>query len=178
LIRAQPHPASPVGRAAVPSDAERIADLLNSTHGHEEMFLPYDRDSLCARLERAPDLYSWQRVRLTDNAVVGVWPSGPQVRVVRETNGRVAESRHGLVLDYGYARGAEQEFEQLLRFWSDWLAAHDHTHLSIFTSEPSPSYPIIAKLADQLEPFDLWTSPVSEPDAAIAHGVYADQVYF
>jgi GNAT superfamily N-acetyltransferase len=178
LIRARPRHASPVGRTATPNDAERIVELLNSSHGHEEMFLPYTRDSLCARLERAPDLYSWQRVRLTDHAVVGVWPSGPQIRIVRETDGHAVESRHGLVLDYGYAPGAEQEFEQLLQFWGDWLAAHDHTHLSIFTSEPSPSYPIIAQRAEKLEPFDLWTSPVSEPDAALAHGVYADQVYF
>jgi len=178
LIAARPGSGSPVGRTATPNDADRIAELLNLTHGLEEMFLPYSRESLRERLERAPELYSWQRVRLTDNAVVGVWPSGPQIRVVRESNGRTQVSRNGLVLDYGFAPGAEVEFEKLLLAWGNWLAAHGHTHLSIFTSEPSASYPIIAELAEQLEPFDIWTSPVLEPDSTTVHGVYADQVYF
>ncbi len=178
LVRAQPNEDAPVGRAATPDDAERIVELLNTTHGREAMFLPYTAEALRARVERAPDLYTWQHLRLTENAVVGVWPSGAQIRVLRETDGQTSETRHGLVLDYGYAPGAEAEFEALLAFWGAWLAAHKHTHLSIFTSEPSPGYATIARLADRLEPFDIWTYPVNEPDATAAHGVYADQVYF
>jgi hypothetical protein len=71
------------------------------------------------------------------------------------------------------------EFRDLLQYWSDWLSTHQHTHLAIFTSEPSHSYATIAHLAEKLEPFDLWTAPaVSEPDVAVTNGVYADQVYF
>ncbi|MEQ8860366.1 MAG: hypothetical protein RIC56_17135 [Pseudomonadales bacterium] len=181
LIRAQPASSSAApapGRPATPDDAERIVELLNTTHGREAMFLPYTTEALRTRLERAPDLYTWQHLRLTENAVVGVWPSGAQIRVLRETDGHTTETRHGLVLDYGYAPGAEAEFEQLFGYWGDRLAAHDHTHLSIFTSEPSPSYPIIERLADRLEPFDIWTYPVGEPESTAADGVYADQVYF
>lgn len=178
LITARPQTGSPVGREATPDDADLIVELLNAAHGREEMFLPYTRETLCARLERAPELYSWQHLRITDKAVVGVWPSGPQLRVLRESNGRTVENRNGLVLDYGYAAGAEEEFEQLLRHWCEWLAAHEHTQLSIFTSQPSPAYPVIAALSDRLETFDLWTSPMPEPPGAKHHGVYADQVYF
>jgi GNAT superfamily N-acetyltransferase len=167
-----------VGRVATKGDAEKIAELLNQTHGQEEMYFPCTSDSVRARLERAPDLYSWDQVWLTDCAVLGVWPAGNQTKVVTEKDGRVTEARHGLVLDYGFLRGAESEFEHLLTAWCGWLSEHGHTHLSIFTSRPSCSFPIIQRMADHLEQFDIWTPPIAEPEGAAKHGVFVDQIFF
>ena len=178
LIRASEQAGPAFGRAASAADLEQIVELLNRSRGQEEMYFPYDADSLRARLERAPDLYSWDRVWLTDNAVLGVWPAGDQIRVVTESNGQRQAARHGLVLDYGYLPGAEAELEQLLRAWCGWLADHGHSHLSIFTSEGSRGYPVIQKLAEHLERFDLWTPPIPEPEGAARNGIYIDQVYF
>lgn len=165
-------------RSATLDDASLVVDLVNATHGAEEMYFPYTIDAIKARLERAPELYTWDQVWLTENAVVGVWPAGEQTKVITESNGKISEAKHGLVLDYGFCPGAEVEFEQLLRAWCGWLAARDHTHLSVFTSERSPGYHTIDRLAEHLERFDLWTPPIPEPPGAAINGVYMDQVYF
>ncbi len=178
LLSAERQAGPRVGREATADDAERIAELLNVAHGQEEMYFPYTADSLRDRLERAPELYSWNRVWLTDRAVVGVWPAGTQIKVITEMNGQVTETRRRLVLDYGFVPGAEAELEGLLRAWCGWLAGHGHTHLSIFTSEPSRGFSVIRGMADDLERFDLWTPPIREPEGAARHGVLVDQIYF
>ena len=178
LILAKEHAGPPAGRTASPADVDQVVELLNNSRGREEMYFPYTVDSLLARLGRAPDLYSWDRVWLTENAMVGVWPAGRQTRVITETDGQTTQAQHGLVLDYGFLPGAEGEFEQLLRAWCGWLADHGHSHLSIFTSEASSGYPIIQRLAAHRERFDIWTPPIPEPEGAAQHGVYIDQVYF
>jgi hypothetical protein len=81
-------------------------------------------------------------------------------------------------LDYGFRSGAEAEFQELLRAWCGWLATHDHTHLSIFTSEASAGFDVIKGMTEQLELFDIWTPPIAEPEEAALYGVYMDQVYF
>ncbi len=178
LISAAEQAGPPAGRSASHGDVEQIVELLNHSHGQEEMYFPYTAESLLARLGRAPDLYSLDQVWLTDNAIVGLWPAGNQTRVITETDGQTTEARYGLVLDYGFLPGAEVEFEKLLRAWCGWLADHDHSHLSIFTSEASTGYPMIQRLAAHLERFDIWTPPIPEPEGATQHGIYMDQVYF
>ena len=179
LIPSREHAGDPYGRPATPKDVERVVEILNTSHEGEEMYLPYTVNSLRARLERAPDLYSWDRVWIADNAVVGVWPAGDKIRVITERAGQRSESLHGLVLDYGLLPGAEAEFERLLRAWCGWLAGRGQSHLSIFTSEGSLGFSVIRALAEQMERFDLWTAPaISEPEGAVQRGLYVDQVNF
>ena len=104
-----------IGRPATPRDAPRIVEILNATHERDEMYLPYTVESFTARVERSPRDYSWDRVRMTDRAVVGVWPAGDTVRFIIESKGNRVESRRGLALDWGFLPGAEDEFEALLR---------------------------------------------------------------
>ena len=166
------------GRPARPEDAALIVEILNASHERDEMYVPYTVDTLRARLERAPDLYSWEHFWIGDGAVVGVWPSGKCVRVVTERGGQRAETTPGLVLDYGLLEGADEDLARLLRAWCGWLAVRDHTHLSIFTSEASRGFHVIESLDGQLEPFDLWTPGIEEPEGADRRGLYVDQVYF
>jgi len=168
----------PAGRPAVPVDAARIVEILNSCHDAEEFFLPYTSESLRARLERAPRQYSWERVWLTGDAVVGVWPAGESVRVIIERGGQRTESRRGLVLDYGFLPDAEDQLERLLRTWCAELADRGFDTLSIITSERSPGYELLRGLARQIDAFDLWTPGLEPPPGHGERGLYTDQIYF
>ncbi len=168
----------PMGRPASPEDAPRIIELLNRTHRGEEMYLPYTHESLLARLQRAPKQYSWDRMWVTDGAVAGVWLAGESIRVIVEKDGRRTESRRGLVLDYGFAAGAEDELEGVLRAWCARLADNGLDTLSIFTSKLSLGYERLSALASDVDAFDMWTPGIPVPERASARGLYVDQVYF
>jgi GNAT superfamily N-acetyltransferase len=166
------------GRSATPADAPALVELLNSFHGREEMYVPYTVESLSARLERAPELYSWDKVWMTSGAMVGVWPAGESLRVVSETKGVRTESLRGVVLDYAFGPGAEREFEALLRAWCGWIQERGMDTLSIFTSPSSPGVEILRLLAREIEPYNMWTPGIAEPPDAHDRGLYVDPIYF
>jgi hypothetical protein len=166
------------GRPATANDAPRIVEILNACHDSEEMYLPYTVESLTARVQRAPKQYSWERVWLTDHAMVGVWPAGDTIRYVIESRGRRTESRRGLVADYGFLPGAEAELESLLRAWCGWLAERGADTLSIFTSEKSPGYAMLCGLAREVESFRTFMPGLPEPPGASERGLYTDAIYF
>jgi hypothetical protein len=155
-----------------------IAQLLNAFHGDEEMFVPYDEASLAARLARAAELYSWDKVRLADGAVVGVWPAGRALRLVTERGAERSVSESGVVLDYGFVPGAEAAFEALLRGWCGWLAERGMDRLSIFTSPAARGADLIRALADDVEHFNIWTPGIPTPPQAETKGLYVDPIYF
>ena len=166
------------GRAATGADALAIADLINTFHGGEEMFVPYTPQRLAARMERASDLYGWERLWLADGAVVGVWPAGRALRTVSERAGEQSLSEPGVVLDYAFAPGAEDAFEALLRAWCAWLAARGMDRLSMFTSPASAGSALITALAGEVEAFNMWTPGIAPPQDAEQRGIYVDPVYF
>lgn len=167
-----------VGRAATPRDAPRIVEILNATHEHDEMFLPHTVESFTARVERSPQDYCWERVRMTERAVVGVWPAGDTVRFIIESKANRIESRRGLALDWGFAPGAEDEFEALLRAQCGWLANRGLDRLSVFTSEASAGYECVRALASELERYVVISFGISEPPGAATRGLYVDPIYF
>jgi len=166
-------------RPATPDDAEEIADILNETHGGRELFRPYTAESLAGRLERAPDIYGWGSVWITDGAVVGVGE-----RFHHRVTKSPTEERHStraIVYDYGYrvgTPGSEAAFLALLGARARAVAAVGATHLSIFTTEPAPAYATLARLADSLEQYDLLVPPVPPDTDAETRGVYVDQAIF
>lgn len=166
------------GRPATPADAPALVELLNSFHDHEEMYVPHTVDSLSARLRRDPKLYSWDKIRMTDNAIVGVWPAGESLRVVTVTNGVRTDSLRGLVLDYAFKPGAEHEFESLLRAWCGSIQQRGMDKLSIFSSPKSPGVETLRSLAREIEPFNMWTPGIAVPSDAADHGLYVDPIYF
>ena len=174
-----------VGRLATPRDAPRIVEILNACHDNEEMYTPYTVESWTERLERAPGQYSWDRVRLSQNAVVGVWPAGDTIRVITETGGTRVESRRGVVLDYGFIPGdsgaespGEAELSALLGGWCTWLAKRGMDTLAIFSSEASHGYARICQLARETEAFYAWTPGVPVPKSLRQNGMYVDAIYF
>jgi flavin reductase (DIM6/NTAB) family NADH-FMN oxidoreductase RutF len=168
----------PHGRPATPADAGAIVGMLNAFHASEEMFVPYTAQSLTARLERAPDLYGWDRLWLTDGAVVGVWPAGRAWRTVIDRDGELSHSDPGVVLDYAFEAGAEGEFEALVRAWCGWLSERGMNRLTILTSSASPGERVLRGLADEVEAFNHWTPGVPPPSDAASKGLYIDPIYF
>ena len=142
------------------------------------MFLPYTAETLAARLTRAPDLSGWDRVWLHEGAVMGVWPAGRALRMVTERAGARTHSDPGLVLDYAFAPGGEAAFEALLRAWCGWLADRGLDRLTLFTSPGGPGAAFLTSLADEVEPYDMWTPGVPVPEGAQDRGLYVDPVYF
>ena len=168
-------------RRATPSDAPRLAELLNGTHQGEELFLPYTVDSLTARLERASDLYTWSDLRLSERAVVGAWMAGrTHVRRSKPGAPEVSEDQsvRALVLDFGFEPGAEAELAALLQAVAADALDAGMTHLSIFTSDASPGSAVLRSLASALERYELATPYTAEPEGASARGLYVDQIYF
>ncbi|HEV2365651.1 MAG TPA: hypothetical protein VGS12_15785 [Caulobacteraceae bacterium] len=170
---------SAAGAPARPAEAGAIAALLSAFHGGEEMFVPYTEESLAARLGRAPDLYSWDKVWVAPGAVLGVWPAGRAQRVVTERGGAASVSEAGVALDYAFAPGAEAAFETLVGAWCAHLAAAGMGTLSMFTSAASPGYEVVRWLAaGSLEEFNMWTPGIPVPPGAAERGLYIDPVYF
>jgi hypothetical protein len=167
-----------IGRPATPRDAPRIVEILNATHERDEMYLPYTVESFTARVERSPRDYSWDRVRMTERAVVGVWPAGDTVRFIIESKGNRVESRRGLALDWGFLRGAEDDFEALVRAQCGWLNARGLDRLSVFTSEASAGYERVRALASELERYVVISFGIPEPPGAATRGLYVDPIYF
>jgi hypothetical protein len=167
-----------IGRLATPRDAPQIVEILNATHERDEMYLPYTAESFTARVERSPRDYCWERVRMTDRAVVGVWPAGDTVRFIIESKGVCVESRRGLALDWGFLPGAEDDCEALLRAQCGWLNDRGLDRLSIFTSEASVGYEFMSAMASELERFVVISFGIPEPPGAATRGLYVDPIYF
>jgi hypothetical protein len=165
-------------RAATAADAPQIVGLLNSFHRSEELFVPYDAAGFARRLERAPDLYGWDKVWMTDRAVVGVWPAGNAQRTVTETPQGRTVTVPAVVLDYAFEPGAETELEALLRAWCGWLAPKGMDTVVIYTSPASTGSALITSLARATVDFFMWTPGIPVPPGAETRGLYTDAVYF
>lgn len=175
VVPCEPNAGPAHGRPATPDDAGAIVAILNECHDREEMYLPYTVESLTARLERAPELYTWHDLLLGDGAVLGVWPAG--MRVVTDDDGRRTESVRAVTLDHGFVAGAEGELERLLGATCSTLRDAGHTELMMLTSQGSPNHGLVQRLATTLDPF-AFRMAVPEPDGTVDRGVYVDPVYF
>ena len=173
-------PLRPPGRAALrprttPADAARVVELVNTCHGREAFFAPYNRATFEERLSRAPHAYFWPDLRLSDNAVMGVWLCGER-RIVIDGQRR-DEMVRGLVLDDGFLPEGEEDFVALIRHWCTSAKAAGITHLSIFSSPSSPGADTIRHLADRIQEFDFgFDEP--EPADLDTRGLYVDAIYF
>jgi hypothetical protein len=168
----------PAGRPATADDAAEIAARLNSFHGAEELYVPYDGAGFARRVERAPDLYGWDKVWLTEGALVGVWPAGQALRTVTDVAGVQTVTMPAVVMDYAFAPGAEAAFEALLRAWCGALAAMGIDTLIIYTSPASPGSALINGLARSTGAFFTWTPGIHPPADAASRGLYTDAAYF
>ena len=163
-------------RAATPDDANVVCEALNACHEGSGLFVPYDSASLASRLERDGGQYGWSDVRILGSAVAGI--GRRHLGVTISGPGRVATSRRALVLDHGFSADGEDDYRRLLMECGAMAGARGATHLAVFTSERSATYPVVSELAEEVEPFDFWAFNLSEPAELGARGFYVDPVYF
>jgi hypothetical protein len=140
--------------------------------------VPYTAESFAARAERAPDLYGWDDVWLTDGAMVGVWPAGDAMTTVTLVGGAQTVSLPAVVMDYAFAPGAEAEFEALLGAWCGALVPKGIDTLVIYASPASPGSALITRLGRAVGDFINWTPGISVPEGAGQRGLYTDAAYF
>jgi len=162
-------------RSATAADAERLVAWLNDTHGEEELFCPYNLDSLRERLSRAPDSYSWSSFLISERACVGVW--APKMGVIRREQGVETRDVRALVLDYGCTPDGSDELVALVNEWRARLAAEGTSELSIFTSAGSRGAAALTALAKRREPYVVLCA-LPPGDHVKERGIYVDQLYF
>jgi hypothetical protein len=165
-------------RAATAADAADIVRRLNAFHDAEELFVPYTEASFAERLTRAPDLYGWDKVWMTDGALLGVWPAGNAVRTITETRGTRTETLPAIALDYAFEPGAEAQFEALIRAWCGALAPKGLDTLVVYTSPASTGTEMLTRLARTVGRFFMWSPGIEVPPGAESRGLYTDAVYF
>jgi hypothetical protein len=175
LIPCSTDDAASASAGATAADGAAIADVLNACHTGSALYVPYTAGSLTDRLARDPAQYDWGRLVLADGAVVGVGER--LLGVTKEREGDVQRTVRSLVLDHGFAPGHADDYRSLLRAVGAAEAARGATHLAVFTSATSPTYDVLAELAEEVEVFDFWAFEIPEP-AALANGFYVDPVYF
>jgi len=165
-------------RPAIPTDAARIAALLDSAHNGEELYLPRAAEAIIQRLTRAPERYGFKHMWIDEFAVVGVWEDGEERTLERD--GALDVSVRATVLDWGFARGTVEglrSLERLLRSWCAHLASRGFTHLSLFFSHASPAAPILARLAESVIDVEFQCT-VAEPATATRLGLHVDPIYY
>ena len=165
-----------VGHQLTRNDADHVVRILNACHGRSALYVPYTKASLDSRLSRDPQQYSWEDLRSHGGAIAGV--GRKLLRVTKEREGAVEETRRALAFDHGFHPGREADYHALLQSWCNELAGRGVTHLAVFTSERSPTYDVVTELAEKIEPFDFWAFDVTEPHALAQGGFYVDPIYF
>jgi hypothetical protein len=174
VVPARGGPGTSPGRPATPADATRIVEMLNATHGREELFVPYTVASLGERLSREPAVYGWNALSLTGHAVVGTWMNA--FTVVRDAGGLRRRLRRTLVLDYGCEPGHEAELAALVGAVAAEAGRAGSDEVSLFTSPPSPGYQELVALSEREEPYLVFCTLAPGPGLE-TRGIYVDHVY-
>jgi hypothetical protein len=179
VLRCEELAGPPVGRAASVDDVRLVCDLINHAHHREALFSEYTPSVLDERFSRAPDAYDWSSLRLTEDAVLGVWEAGE--RRTTERGGVTESTSRALALDWGLrGMSGEGSFEDLIRSVCGDLARRGVDELSVFACDPGPGSALLRDLAHAIEPYVLcWGSTrINEPDDLSGRGVYVDQTRF
>jgi hypothetical protein len=175
-IRCSDHAIAGGARRASPSDAARVAGLVNACHGSEAFFSQYSEQSLSQRLGRAPEAYSWSDLLVGERAVAGLWNSAERRRTERD--GVVRQSIRSPILDYGFE--GEAGLDELIGLLGQWCHAAleaGTTHLALFSSKPSPGWGRLSALAEEIEAYEF-PCFLPPPEDLERSGLYVDAVFF
>ncbi len=168
-------PSSDGVREATPDDIESILEILNQSHSDKELFCPYTPATLTDRLERKPEEYTWSNLLLKGHAVLGFWPVGEERKVVK--GGVENTTVRGLVYDFGYLEGCEQDMLDLLNAHGNQCRLKGMTHLALLSTAKNREYELLESLSSCSEPYALNTIVPMTPRAE-KHGFYLDHACF
>lgn len=162
------------GRSPEPHHESRLLDLLRATHGQEELRPPFT-DAWFRKRFGTIASYGLNDIRMTDNAMLGLWLPRDEVKDVSPEVTR--ECVMGYVPDYGFTGPTGlSEFLTLLDDARARAANAGCTHLIIYSSKGSPGAQAIAERAawnDEL----LLTGFTPEPSGTTTNGIYTDSFY-
>jgi len=162
-------------REATPDDIEIVIKILNHAHADKELFRPYTPANLMDRLGRKPEEYTWSNLLMKGKAVLGVWPVGEERKIVK---GDVENTTvRGLVYDFGYLEGCEQDMLDLLRVHGNRCRVKGMTHLALLSTAKNREYALLKSLSSCSEPYALNTIVPMTPRAE-NHGFYLDHACF
>lgn len=162
-------------REATPDDRGSILEILNKSHTDKELFCPYTPATLTERLERKPEEYTWSNLLMKGKAVLGVWPVGEGRKVVKGTVENTTV--RGLVYDFGYLEGCEQDMLDLLNTHRNQCRVKGMTHLALLSTSKNREYALLKTLFSCSEPYALNTIVPMTPRAK-KHGFYLDHACF
>ena len=175
LIPCHSNLSSEGAREATPDDIEIVIEILNHAHADKELFRLYTPANLMDRLGRQPEEYTWSNLLMKGNAVLGVWPVGEERKIVK---GEVVNTTvRGLVYDFGYLDGGEQDMLDLLKIYGNRCRAKGMTHLALLSTAKSREYALLKSLFTCSEPYAFNTILPMTPRAE-NHGFYLDHACF
>lgn len=175
LIPCHSSPSSEGVRESTPDDRETILKILNQSHANKELFRPHTAASLTERLSRVPEEYSWSNLLMKGRAVLGVWPVGEERKIVTAETANT--TIRGLVYDFGYLDGGEQDLWDLLNTYGYQCRAGGMTHLALLSTAKNREYALLQPLSSSSEPYALNTIVPMTPRAE-KHGFYLDHACF
>lgn len=167
-------PRPPDARPATPADLDWIADVLDEHHADELLWSPCSPDALRARLTRAPEAYSFSDLWISGGAVLGTWPAHRYRSVTRIDHRARTVRRDAVVVDYGFAPGAEDDFVRLLVWQASVRRSQGATGLLVLTSQGTRAHSVIGDHAASTHPFEMYLQPLPEPADAADSGVHVD----
>ena len=162
------------GRIATRADAARLAALANLAHGRAALYGALDERTFAQKLERAPEVYSWRDVLLSEHAMLGVWASLDET--TDSAPGHAPKRRTlSMTLDYGFEGNAGlQELLPLLRAQASRVQGAGATHLTLYTCPGAPAAELLTPFAEDRATISVQSAL---PEPADADGVYTDPLY-
>jgi hypothetical protein len=168
-------------RPVAPTEAKAVVDLLNRTHGGQELFRPYTVGSLSRRLCRSPE-YGWGHLFGVDEggelaAVVGLWDQGRSLRVTSfdKATGQTHTVSRAAVADYGFRRGAGEALAALLREAAAVAGSWGRQEVMMTVSASSPLPGLLADLRPGLDSLCFFVTGDAAKDAGA--DVWVDPIY-
>lgn len=162
-------------------EATAVVELLNLTHGGEDLFPPYTAGSLHRRLSRSPE-YGWGHIFGIDEggglaAVVGLWDRGRSLRVTSldKASGQMHTVSQAVVADYGFRPGAEEAFAVALREAAAVAASWGRQEIVVTVPPASPLPDLLADLRARLDSLCFFVTGDAREDAGA--DVWMDPVY-
>ena len=161
----------PIG---VPSDVERVHELLCATHGASVLWPDPSPEWVADRLSRSSADYTWNDLVLGDSAMVGVWDAGWSI--VRRGPSGLDQCRVATVLDWGFEPGHPDAFEEALRAACSRAVRAGIDQLLVFAGPPAPGHDILERLAIDADYYQFYAP--DEPADSLDRGLYIDPLYF
>jgi hypothetical protein len=168
-------------RPVAPSEAKAVVELLNMTHGGQELFRPYTVGSLNRRLCRSPE-YGWGHIFGLDEggelaAVVGLWDQGRSLRLTSldKAAGQTRTVSRAAVADYGFRPGGERALAALLREAAAIAGSWGRQEVMMTVPSASPLPGLLADLRPGLDSLSFFVTGDAGRD--VGADVWVDPIY-